>query len=76
MKGLKTSMALAVLLAAVVATSAFAQAKEAPAEMTGINVGEKAPDFTLTGHDGNEYVLSDLVKKGKVAVMFFRSANW
>ena len=76
MKGLRTSAVLAVLLACVVASSALAQPKEVPPEMTGIKVGEKAPDFTLQSHDGKEYVLSDLVKKGKVAVVFFRSANW
>lgn len=33
----------------------------------GAEVGEAAPDFTLTGHDGNEYTLSDL--EGQVVIL-------
>lgn len=69
--------ALAVLAAfAMVSTGALAQDKEASDEMTGIKIGEKAPDFTLTNVDGTEKKLSDLVKQGTVALVFFRSANW
>lgn len=70
------------MLAAAMALSfapmvACAQGKAAPEEMMGtIKVGDKAPDFTLKGHDGKEYTLSELTKKGRVALVFFRSANW
>ena len=45
-------------------------------EKTGIEVGEKAPAFTLKGQDGEEYSLDDLLKKGNVALVFYRSARW
>ena len=69
------------VLTALVATALFAggtlaQDEWAPEEMTGIKVGEKAPDFTLTNFDGTKHTLSDLVKKAPVALTFFRSANW
>lgn len=34
-----------------------------------INIGEKAPEFTLTSHDGNTVSLSDY--QGKVVYIFF-----
>ena len=63
-------LALALAPAAV-----FAQGDKAPDEMTGIAVGEKAPDFTLKGHDGKEYTLSEMTKEGRVALVIYRSAN-
>lgn len=53
-----------------------ADPKPAPEEMTGVKVGEKAPDFALMGIDGKEYKLSTMIKDAPVAVMFFRSSNW
>lgn len=35
----------------------------------GVNVGDKAPDFTLTDIHGNEHKLSDYTKEGKVVVL-------
>lgn len=70
--------ALSVALLAVVFASAGASAEDkwAPDEMTGVKVGEKAPDFTLKDQNGKEVALSDLVKQGTVALNFYRSANW
>ena len=77
MKFWKGSAVLAALVAtALFAGGTFAQDEWAPEEITGIKVGEKAPDFTLTNFDGTKYTLSDLTKKGTVALTFFRSANW
>ena len=77
MKFWKRSAELAALAAtALVAAGTFAQDEWAPEEMTGIKIGDKAPDFTLTNYDGTEKTLSDLVKQGTVALVFFRSANW
>ena len=63
--------------AAIVLTTASTQAQNAlPEEKTGPKVGEEAPSFNLKGHDGKQYSLDDLLKNGKVALVFFRSARW
>lgn len=62
---------------ALLPLASHAQGKAAPDSMTGtVNVGDKAPDFTLKGNDGKEYTLSEMTKKGRVALVFYRSANW
>ncbi len=63
-------------IVALGAASAFAQAEKAPDEMTGIKVSEKAPEFTLKDQNGAEVSLADLTKKSRVALIFYRSANW
>ena len=50
--------------------------KMAPEEWTGIKIGEKAPDFTLKDQDNKERSLNEFLKKGKTAVVFYRSASW
>ncbi len=72
----RSAIAVAFVAMGLATAGAFAQDEWAPEEMTGIKVGEKAPDFTLTNFDGTEHTLSDLVKKAPVALTFFRSANW
>jgi len=37
-------------------------------------VGETAPDFTVTDTDGKPYTLSEMVKQGPVIVAFFPKA--
>lgn len=44
--------------------------------MPGLKVGEKAADFTLKNSAGEEVALAALLKKGKVALVFVRSADW
>lgn len=44
--------------------------------MPGLKVGEKAPDFTLKNSAGEDVALQALLKKGKVALVFVRSADW
>jgi peroxiredoxin len=39
-----------------------------------IEVGQKAPDFTLTAPDGKPVKLSDLLAKGPVAIYTFIQA--
>ncbi len=60
------------------ASTAFSQGKGKPAsdEQSGMKVGEKAPKFTLKDQEGKERSLDDLLKKGKVALVFYRSADW
>ena len=72
------ALAAAALLLAVPAVWAQAQGKgkPAPEEQTGRKVGEKAPKFTLKDQEGKERSLDELLKKGKVALVFFRSADW
>jgi peroxiredoxin len=41
-------------------------------EPKGINVGEKAPLFKGKDQNGNSVVLSDLLKKGDVVIVFYR----
>ena len=70
------------LLLAVVATVAIVfgmgwratrvLADDAP----GLGVGEKAPSFALKVQHGNVRTLDEFLKKGKVALVFFRSASW
>ena len=47
-----------------------------PPEDAGLPVGRVAPDFSLTGQDGKQVSLASLLKKGPVAVVFHRSADW
>jgi hypothetical protein len=39
-------------------------------------VGAKAPAFTLNDQKGEERTLEDFLTKGKVALVFYRSARW
>jgi peroxiredoxin len=51
-------------------------ADPAPEEKTGLNVGEKAPEFKLKDQNRNERSLTTLLKDGNVALVFYRSASW
>ena len=44
--------------------------------MTGVAVGQAAPDFTLKDQNDRDVSLAALLKKGTVAIVFFRSADW
>jgi cytochrome oxidase Cu insertion factor (SCO1/SenC/PrrC family) len=72
------SMALAAAVVLFAAPSAFSQGKgkPAPEEQTGLNVGAKAPKFTLKDQAGKERSLDEFLAKGKVALVFYRSADW
>ena len=49
---------------------------EAPPAEAGICVGDHAPGFTLKDQNGQDVSLDALLKKGPVALVFFRSADW
>ncbi len=51
-------------------------AEPAPPEKTGVAIGEKAPAFTLKDQAGKERQLDEWLKRGKIAVIFHRSASW
>jgi cytochrome oxidase Cu insertion factor (SCO1/SenC/PrrC family) len=72
------SMALAAAVVLLAAPTVFSQGKEKPApeELTGLEVGAKAPKFTLKDQEGKERSLDEFLAKGKVALVFYRSADW
>jgi cytochrome oxidase Cu insertion factor (SCO1/SenC/PrrC family) len=72
------SMALAAAFILLTAPTAWCQdkGKPAPEEQTGLKVGEKAPTFTLKDQRGEDRSLDEYLKKGKVALVFYRSADW
>jgi hypothetical protein len=44
---------------------------KAPDEKTGLQVGAKAPAFTLKHRNGKQRTLEEFLKKGKVALVFW-----
>jgi hypothetical protein len=45
-------------------------------ERTGLKIGSKAPALKLKDQNGKERTLAELLAKGKVALVFYRSASW
>jgi cytochrome oxidase Cu insertion factor (SCO1/SenC/PrrC family) len=72
------SMALVLTLSLLSTPNLRAQGKgkPAPEEQTGLKVGAKAPKFTLKDQEGKERRLDEFLGKGKVALVFYRSADW
>ena len=72
------SMTLAGAVVLLAAPSAWSQGKgkPAPEEQAGLKVGETAPRFTLNDQEGKERSLDEFLGKGKVALVFYRSADW
>jgi len=70
------ALAAAVVLFAAPTTWSQTKGKPAPEEQTGLKPGAKAPLFTLKDQEGKERSLDELLKKGKVALVFYRSADW
>lgn len=65
------------LVLCVAASTARGQSPEmAPARSrtTPVAVGETAPDFTLTAHDGRRVVLSQTLATGPVVLVFYRGS--
>jgi cytochrome oxidase Cu insertion factor (SCO1/SenC/PrrC family) len=68
---------LTALLACFVSDPATAQDKTAaPRDEIGLNVGAEAPAFNLKDQDGKARTLEELLEKGPVALVFYRSADW
>ncbi len=77
MKKFARRFALTATVALAAMPWGFAQGEKAPDDMTGIAVGEKAPEFTLKNQNGEDVSLSGLLEANKsVALVFYRSANW
>ena len=66
---------LAAACSVLLALNVIAAAPASP-EKIGVGVGQKAPDFALKDQTGREVSLAALLKKGPVALVFFRSADW
>ena len=43
-----------------------------PKTDTLLKVGDKAPEFTLPNYNGEAMSLADILKRGKVLLLFFR----
>ena len=59
----------------VAARSAHCQQTDTPSK-TGPAIGMTAPSFKLKDQSGKERSLDEFLKKGNVALVFFRSAGW
>jgi cytochrome oxidase Cu insertion factor (SCO1/SenC/PrrC family) len=70
------ALAVAVVLLAAPTTWSQDKGKPAPDEQTGLTVGTKAPTFALKDQQGKARSLDAYLKKGKVALVFYRSADW
>jgi cytochrome oxidase Cu insertion factor (SCO1/SenC/PrrC family) len=70
------TLAAAVVLLAPPTAWSQGKGKPAPEEQTGLKVGETAPKFTLKDQAGNERSLDEFLGRGKVALVFYRSADW
>ncbi len=74
---MKLKRLLATLAAGWVWMALAAPAAEpAVPENDGLAVGQKAPAFTLKDHNDRDVSLGSLVKKGPVALVFYRSSDW
>ena len=70
----------AVIIALVVQAAVLPGESHAQSPVTnwnpGLAVGNQAPAFKLVGQDGKEHDLAELLVKGKLALVFQRSADW
>ena len=64
------------LIAVWLLASGATAAEPAAPEKTGLAVGQKAPTFTLKDQNDRDVSLEALLKKGPVALVFYRSADW
>ncbi len=71
-------LTLAMTVVLLAAPFAFPQGngKPAPEEQAGLKIGAKGPKFTLKDQEGKERSLDEFLRKSKVALVFYRSADW
>jgi hypothetical protein len=48
----------------------------APEDQGSLKVGDKAPQLKLLDQTGTERSLTEFLGRGKVALVFYRSASW
>ena len=63
-----------ILAAALVAGCLTAAASEEPVQAERVAVGQQAPPVSLTGTDGETYVLADLKGEKNLVLIFFRGS--
>jgi hypothetical protein len=51
-------------------------APSAPEDQGSLKVGDKAPQLKLLDQTGTERSLTEFLGRGKVALVFYRSASW
>jgi len=73
---MKPTSLLPTLIAVWLLASGATAAEPAAPEKTGLAVGQKAPTFTLKDQNDRDVSLEALLKKGPVALVFYRSADW
>jgi AhpC/TSA family len=73
--GMRSMVAVAALVAGLVCPGWSAQGAPST-EKIGLAVGQKAPGFSLKDHNDRTVSLDALLKKGPVALVFYRSADW
>ena len=70
------AVALIFTLLAGLEIRAQERAKSAAGSEPGLSVGTQAPRFTLKDQAGRARSLDEFLGKGKVALVFYRSADW
>src|SRR5205823_2249812 len=64
------------LAAGMLLSSHPAASYQSTPEKPGLAVGQLAPSFTLKDQNDKEVTLDSLLKKGPVALVFYRSSDW
>lgn len=67
---------LATLVALLASGAAWLYTTELAPREVGLPVGAQAPAFTLLDQRGREQDLDKLLLRGKLALVFHRSADW
>ena len=67
-----TMLAVGACVLSLISAATYGQS----VEKTGLKVGAQAPTFTLKDQTGKARSLDEFLAKGKVALVFFRSASW
>ncbi len=74
---MRRSVWAGLVAAAVLATaSAWMLAKQMAPMRVGLPAGTRAPDFALVDQHGRTHNLESLLARGKLALVFYRSADW
>jgi hypothetical protein len=73
---MKSTSILAMLAAGWFCQGGALAAEPAAPRKTGLAIGAKAPAFTLKDQNDRDVSLDSLLKKGPVALVFHRSADW